>query len=383
MADVCPDCGRPFAENKEQWWANTHCGHGLSRVDENNSDLIAAECYEKALDKANDRIRALESQLAASNAKVHQFMSCADALEDLAEERDPVRCLAAKGLEFTYECPTNAPCLACRVRHRIEKVESELAEANRKREWTEQWYAERHELLWHWAHEDKEHRGGYFQIAANGSEHGKPPTYAQLLNMAKHRADKAESELTSARTTIADLSYQLGKSQGEAEGHRLVRVGLEAELAELAELRKREEWIPVADRLPEFGVVVLVAGGAAYFDGKRRLQLSRSPVSDAELFLLAVRDLVTERKIDLALRIIMRWCDAQFRGAGFGRVSEALDIVDTGALPGDIVVGLLSATYPATAQLGPSRKRFVELARARLMTEFGASRTESILSRLA
>lgn len=58
---------------------------------------------------------------------------------------------------------------------------------------------------------------------------------AQTLAELSNRSDRIralESELTSARTTIADLSYQLGKSQGEAEGHRLVRVGLESELAE-------------------------------------------------------------------------------------------------------------------------------------------------------
>lgn len=52
----------------------------------------------------------------------------------------------------------------------------------------------------------------------------------------RDRIRALESELASARTAIADLSYQLGKAQGEAEGHRLVRVGLEAELADVRTL---------------------------------------------------------------------------------------------------------------------------------------------------
>lgn len=36
-----------------------------------------------------------------------------------------------------------------------------------------------------------------------------------------------------------------------------------------AERRAREEaWIPVTERLPEYGSIVLVPGGAGYFDGK-------------------------------------------------------------------------------------------------------------------
>lgn len=126
MADVdpgtCPSCGRPRAGSLESVGNPDFCW---------KTDEYCTQ-YERDTKPFRDRIRAIESELAASNAKVRQFMACADALEDLAEERDPVRCLSAKGLEFTYECPIDAPCLACRVRRRIEKAESELAELRKR-----------------------------------------------------------------------------------------------------------------------------------------------------------------------------------------------------------------------------------------------------------
>jgi len=100
----------------------------------------------------------------------------------------------------------------------IANLRAELAEANRRREHTEQWYAVRCERLWHWAHEDEEHRGEYFSIIANGTTSGfEPPSYAQQLNMAKYRAEKAEAELAAAKAEIIRLNEALDIADRELE----------------------------------------------------------------------------------------------------------------------------------------------------------------------
>jgi hypothetical protein len=45
--------------------------------------------------------------------------------------------------------------------------------------------------------------------------------------------EQSEREASASLAKISDLSHQLGKAQGEAEGHRLVRVGLDNEVAAL------------------------------------------------------------------------------------------------------------------------------------------------------
>ena len=57
----------------------------------------------------------------------------------------------------------------------------------------------------------------------------------------EERIRALEAELTTVHSTIADLSYQLGKAQGEAEGLAMqfgsLRAELQAKDAELAEVR--------------------------------------------------------------------------------------------------------------------------------------------------
>jgi hypothetical protein len=89
----------------------------------------------------------------------------------------------------------------------VAELRAELAKSKRRREHTEQWYAERCERLWHWAHADKEHRGECFSIIANGVANPfEIPTYAQLLNTAKH-----EAEANAARAE--QLATDLGVSE--------------------------------------------------------------------------------------------------------------------------------------------------------------------------
>jgi len=85
----------------------------------------------------------------------------------------------------------------------IERAEA----AEKERDHTQYWYAVRIERLKDLAKES----GIWPQVAeiiANGTTHSngyEPPTYAQQLNRAIHRADAAEAELASIRTVLANL----------------------------------------------------------------------------------------------------------------------------------------------------------------------------------
>ncbi|ERV86745.1 hypothetical protein Q041_02502 [Pseudomonas aeruginosa BWHPSA028] len=85
-------------------------------------------------------------------------------------------------------------------------LREEVAAAQKNLAFTEQWYAVRHERLWHWAHEElsEEQKRRYFNIVANGTaEHNEPPIYAQQLCRMKHRAESAEQELAALRARVA------------------------------------------------------------------------------------------------------------------------------------------------------------------------------------
>lgn len=109
---------------------------------------------------------------------------------------------------------------------------------------------------------------------------------------------------------------------------------------------------------------------------------TRGGASDAEAFLQALSRLAQVGEIDAALRIVFRWCDTHFRRSTFARVGEALTLVDATAFPGDLLVGLMAATFPATTQLGVSRVQFLEKARRQLTIEFGTERAQGIFARL-
>ncbi|HHM6458659.1 TPA: hypothetical protein ACRMBV_003051 [Pseudomonas aeruginosa] len=88
-------------------------------------------------------------------------------------------------------------------------LREEVAAAQKSLAFTEQWFAVRHERLWHWAHEElsEEQKRRYFNIVANGTaEHNEPPIYAQQLCRMKHRAESAEQELATlrARAVVPD-----------------------------------------------------------------------------------------------------------------------------------------------------------------------------------
>lgn len=81
-------------------------------------------------------------------------------------------------------------------------LREEVAAAQKNLAFTEQWFAVRHERLWHWAHEElsEEQKRRYFNIVANGTaEHNEPPIYAQQICRMKHRAESAEQELAALR----------------------------------------------------------------------------------------------------------------------------------------------------------------------------------------
>jgi hypothetical protein len=88
---------------------------------------------------------------------------------------------------------------------RLTLAEAERDRAIDRRDHTVQWYAERLERLKDFA---KEH-GHWPEVAciiANGTASpNEPPTYAQQLNMAKHRAEAAEKKLAKAHATICSL----------------------------------------------------------------------------------------------------------------------------------------------------------------------------------
>ncbi|WP_319061107.1 hypothetical protein [Pseudomonas aeruginosa] len=84
-------------------------------------------------------------------------------------------------------------------------LREEVAAAQKNLAFTKQWYAVRHERLWHWAHEElsEEQKRRYFNIVANGTaEHNEPPIYAQQLCRMKHRAESAEQELAALRARV-------------------------------------------------------------------------------------------------------------------------------------------------------------------------------------
>lgn len=97
------------------------------------------------------------------------------------------------------------------LRGEVERLTKERDEATRRRDFTEQWYAERLEPI-----KDVSKRVGVWpEVAAiiangsgtrqfpDGSFHYEPPTYAQQLNTAKHRAEAAEARAEAAEARAA------------------------------------------------------------------------------------------------------------------------------------------------------------------------------------
>jgi len=90
------------------------------------------------------------------------------------------------------------------LRTTITTLESERDREKSSKEFTQQWYAERLRRLRDMA----EQRGfltEYSSIVANGTgDSREPPTYAQLLNTALHRAESAAKKLRTALTAMLE-----------------------------------------------------------------------------------------------------------------------------------------------------------------------------------
>jgi hypothetical protein len=99
---------------------------------------------------------------------------------------------------------------------RLKEVERQREEAEKKKEFTQQWYAERIRRI-----TDTAKREGIWEeiacILANGTgDVYEPPTYAQILNSARCRAKKAEAALADRDRQVRELVEGLRKEAGRA-----------------------------------------------------------------------------------------------------------------------------------------------------------------------
>lgn len=107
----------------------------------------------------------------------------------------------------------SGPERVAELERELEAAREAAAAERRSREHTEQWYAERMAAL-----EDEAKRVGNWDrvasILANGTPDPlTPPTHAQLLNAAEHRAAAAEQRAAKLEHELADL-----RAQRESEG---------------------------------------------------------------------------------------------------------------------------------------------------------------------
>jgi hypothetical protein len=127
----------------------------------------------------------------------------------------------------------------------IEQLTRERDALKRELESSRDWYATRFERLREWVDAlsiPEETRNEYFNIVANGTAaFQENPTHAQLLSLAKHRAERAETDRDrylawseNAEHHIKTLNAEKAKAQArfEAEHRELIR--------ELSEARKEQ-----------------------------------------------------------------------------------------------------------------------------------------------
>lgn len=86
--------------------------------------------------------------------------------------------------------------------------------------------------------------------------------------------------------------------------------------------------------------------------------------------------------VDQEIRSIVRWCSANFDLLMFEPVAGRLKYLEPAVMHPDIMVAWLSATSPASIQLGTAREEFVARVRPHLVQAFGEERVERIYSRL-
>ncbi len=136
---------------------------------------------------AYSRNYAIASPYLNSTAREHIEGLC-----DLLEQTEAARLAAVESAGALQ------PSVSATEGDRIAALERQLAEALESRAFTQQWYAERWKTLEDWFRsegKDLPIRDQFWSILANGvKDANTPPTYAQQLNIAKHRAERAEKE---------------------------------------------------------------------------------------------------------------------------------------------------------------------------------------------
>lgn len=113
-------------------------------------------------------------------------------------------------------CPPDLMHCSCvpHLRREIARLTEERDAAIRSRDFTEGWYATRCETLLEWSR-----TVGYSDhVASVLANDGSPPTYAQLLALAGHRATRAERDLSAARAEVEEARLALAAEQGRQEG---------------------------------------------------------------------------------------------------------------------------------------------------------------------
>lgn len=144
-------------------------------------------------------------------------------------------------------------CIGCELeglRAEAQALREEVAAEQKNLAFTEQWYAVRHERLWHWAHEElsEEQKRRYFNIVANGTaEHSEPPTFAQQLCRTKHRYECAEKEVAALRTKLAMSEDAAAKGYAARQQCGGMEMEIQELRAELAALRARVVVVPERD----------------------------------------------------------------------------------------------------------------------------------------
>ena len=104
--------------------------------------------------------------------------------------------------------------------------------------------------------------------------------------------------------------------------------------------------------------------------------------SEEVSFLEALGALSRARRLEPAMKLIVRWCNDQFQDGSFNRVGRALEKLEPSALDPNLLVGFLAATYAASRQLAEQRTLFAGRIRPTLEASLGTGPVSRIYSRL-
>jgi hypothetical protein len=152
-------------------------------------------------------------------------------------------------------------CLNAALSEQKEKAEREA----RRREHTEAWYAVRLRHLedfFRGAGKDLPVAAEFWNIIANGRpgtpENYQPPTYAQMLNQAKHRVEHAEASLATQTQEIGQLRLERDSAREQFDKH------IEWASDQLASLTRERDAMQAA-----------MAGGVGLIAAERQHQVSQ------------------------------------------------------------------------------------------------------------